>query len=61
MSKINKTCKLIAEKNSNCGSIKAKNVRIHKEKQIRESAITNLKFFNLFNIWKGHLIYTNII
>mgnify|MGYP006165552987 CR=1 FL=1 len=50
MSKANKNCKLIFEKDNSFGLIKAKNVSIHNRIQIIQSAITNLKFFNLLNI-----------
>ena len=50
MSKINKTCKLMFEKDNIVGLIKAKNVSIHSPIEIIESKITNLKFFNLLNI-----------
>jgi hypothetical protein len=49
-SKINKTCKLIFEKNNNFGLIKAKNVSIHKKTQTKEAAITDLKFLKFFSI-----------
>ena len=61
MSKNNKNCKLIFEKNNNFGLIKAKNVSMHKEIQITESVITDLKFLKLFNIQKQDLIYINIM
>ena len=51
-SDVNKCCKLIFEEDSNFGLINAKNVSIHSPIEIIESRITNLKFFNLFNIQK---------
>ena len=56
MSKVNKTCKLIFEKNSNFGLINAKKVSIHRKTLKIENAMTDLKFLKLFNIQKQHLI-----
>ena len=41
--------------------MKAKNVSIHKNAQIVERAITDLKFLKFSNIQKQYLIYINII
>ena len=51
-SKNNKSCKLIFEKNTSFGSIKAKKVSMHNPRQTIESKITVLKPFNLLNIKK---------
>ena len=61
VSKINNICRLIFEKNNNFGLMKAKNVSIHKNAQIVERAITDLKFLKFSNIQKQYLIYINII
>ena len=60
ISKVNKSCKLILEKDNSFGFIKAKKVSIHSPIQIIESESTNLKPFNLLNI-KISIIYINII
>ena len=57
MSSINRTCKLIFEKNKNFGLIKARNVSIHREIQKKESNITDLKFLKLFNIQSTFNLY----
>ena len=47
---INKSCKLIFEKKNSSGFINDKKVSILNNTQLRESAIMNLKFFNLCSI-----------
>ena len=60
-SKINKSCKLIFEKNNNFGLMKAKKVSIHRPIQIVESPITVLKPFNLLNIKNINNLYKHNI
>ena len=47
---INKSCKLIFEKKNSSGFINDKKVSMLNKVQLRESAIMNLKFFNLSSI-----------